>query len=165
WKEVMASSVPAELLKQLSYASEGLNNVSDIFNGEIKVIEEALASYNLGVDAWVEACILNEEYYGKEGVPLGVQDRRIMVGYQKWGGKWCLMASSDLPCMDYPESVQQWVLRDAPRDVRLQAIQGIPKLLEKLIEEAKKLTAEITKKTVEARMLVVSLKPKAKKGQ
>jgi hypothetical protein len=158
----MASSVSAQLLKQLSSASEGLNNVSDIFNGEIKVIEEALASYNLGVHAWVEACILNEEYYGKDGVPLGVQERKIMVGYEKWNGKWCLMASSHTRDDEYPGDLQQWILRDAPRDVRLKAIEGIPKLLEKLIEEAKELTAEITKKTTEARMLGISIKPKAK---
>lgn len=159
----MASSVSAELLKQLRYASEGLNNVSDIFNGEIKVIEEALASYNLGVQAWVDACTVNEEYFSKEGVPVGIQERKIRVGYEKWNGKWCLMALSGIPDNDYPEEYQQWVLRDAPRDVRLKAIEGIPKLLEKLIEEANKLTAEITKKTTEARMLAVSIKPK--KGQ
>jgi hypothetical protein len=156
----MASSVSAELLKQLSVASEALNNVSDVFNEQLKVIEEALASYNLGVSAWVEACTVHEEYFSKDGVPLGVDERKVTVGYGKWQGKWCLMVCSYLPANDYPDGAQQWLLRDAPRERRLQAIDGIPKLLEKLIEEAKKLTEELSKKTTEVGMLANSIKPR-----
>jgi hypothetical protein len=157
----MASSVSAQLLKQLSYAAEGLNNVSDIFNGEIKTIEEALASYNIGVSAWARACTLDEKALDNDGAQIEYT-RQISIGYDKRAGNWCLMASSFIPEW---EDFSEWILRDAPRDVRLVAIQGIPNLLEKLIEEAKKLTAEITQKTTEARALAVSLQPKAKKGQ
>jgi len=58
------------------------------------------------------------------------------------------------------EISEEWVLRDAPRERRMQAIDGIPKLLEKLIEAAQKLTAEVSKKTTEARMLAASIKPR-----
>src|SRR6476646_3208299 len=153
----MASSVSAELLKQLSVASEALNNVSDIFNEQIKIIEEAIASYNIGVSAWATAGLLEEEEYAPNGELMGVIARDISVGYDRQGGKWCLLASSLCP---EREGRIEWTLRDAPRDVRMEAINSIPKLLERLIEEAQKLTADVTKKTSEARMLAASIKPR-----
>jgi hypothetical protein len=152
----MASSVTADLLKQLSAASEGLNNVSDIFNDQIKVIEEAIASYNIGVAAWAQSCALLERRWTEDGSAFEFT-RHISIGYEKWQGKWCLMVASWIP--DIGES-EKWVLRDAPRERRMQAISGIPELLNKLIDEAQKLTAEITSKTTEARMLAASIKPK-----
>jgi hypothetical protein len=154
----MASSVSADLLKQLSVASEALNNVSTIFNEQLQVIEEALGSYNLGVSAWAQACSIDENGTCSDGSEIHFT-KQISVGYDKRGGKWCLMASCFIPEW---EDHEEWILRDAPRDVRLKAIVGIPGLLEKLIEEAKKLTAEVTKKASEARMLAASIKPKQK---
>jgi len=153
----MAGSVPAELLKQLSVASEALNNVSDIFNQQIDVIEEALASYNLGVTAWVTAHSEIEEDYDPYGNPVASFTREIKVGYQRSRGKWCLMAGLSVPDFGHWE---EWVLRDAPRKFRLQAIDGIPKLLERLIGEANKLAGEISKKTGEARVLATSIMPR-----
>jgi hypothetical protein len=152
----MASGVSAELLRRLSVASEGLNNVTEIFNGQIKVIEEALASYNLGVSAWALACRLSEKDISDEGSLIEFT-RQITVGYDKRGGKWRLIVCSFIE--DFGHS-QEWILLDAPRERRLQAIQGIPALLEKLIEEADKLTAEMTKKTTEARTLAASIRPR-----
>jgi hypothetical protein len=152
----MASSVSAELLKQLSVASEALNNVSDIFNEQLNVIEEALASYNLGVTAWARACSLPEKIFGDNGSVFEVTEE-ISIGYEKWQGKWCLMVACWIPEL---EDNKKWVLRDAPRERRMQAISGIPNLLEKLIVEAKTLTTEITKKTSEARMLAAAIKPR-----
>lgn len=152
----MASGVSAELLGRLSVASEGLNNVTEIFNGQIKVIEEALASYNLGVSAWAPSCRLLEKDIADDGSPVELT-RQISVGYDKRGGKWRLLISSFIVEV---EQFQEWILLDAPRERRLQAIQGIPKLLENLIEEADKLTAEISKQTSQARMLAASIKPR-----
>jgi hypothetical protein len=153
----MASSVSADLLKQLSVASEALNNVTDVFNEQIKVIEEALASYNLGVTAWALACSVDETQYNEDGIPIGGFTREISVGYEKYQGKWCLMAASWIPDFEVRD---EWVLRDAPRERRMQAIDGVPLLLEKLIAEAEKLAAEVSKKTTEARMLAASIKPR-----
>ena len=153
----MASSVPAELLKQLSVASEALNNVSDTFNQQIDVIEEALASYNLGVTAWVTAHSENDYDYDDGGQPIERFTRDINVGYQKNRGKWCLMAALSISEFQIWE---EWPLRDAPRERRLQAIDGIPRLLEKLISEANTLAEQISKKTVEARVLATSIKPR-----
>jgi hypothetical protein len=156
----MASSVTAELLKQLSAASEALNSASDQFNQQINSIEQALSSYNLGVSAWVTAVSKNEEEYDEGGTLIDKYTRDIMVGYQKHGTTWCLTAGLSIPDHSY---WKDWVLKDAPRDIRLQAIDGIPKLLEKLILAAEQLTKENSQKVTDARVLASSIKPK--KGQ
>ncbi len=159
----MSSSVPAELLKQLSTASEALNNVSDIFNGQIKVIEDALASYNVGVTAWVPAYSEEWEDCDPAGAVVGIVYTSYSIGYQKSGGKWCLMVASECDYGYGPDDRRtEWVLLDAPREVRMKAITAIPKLIEALIAEANRLAAEISKKTTEARMLATSIRPKAK---
>jgi hypothetical protein len=161
----MSSIVTPELLKQLSTASEALNNVSDIFNDQIMVIEEALASYNVGVTAWVHAYTDSYEEYDQRGDVRGVIETLYSVGYQKWGGKWCLIVASECDYGRSPGDADrtEWVLRDAPRAIRMRVIAAIPALLAKLVEEATKLAAEISKKTAEARVLAASIKPK--KGQ
>jgi hypothetical protein len=160
----MTSGVSAELLKQLSCAAEGLNNVSDIFNGEIKAIEEALASYNIGVSAWVSAYRDSWDECDRDGNTLGIVETDYSIGYQKSDGKWCLVVASKCE-YGYPPGDperREWLLLDAPRSIRMKAISAIPKLIEALIAEANRLTADITQKTTDARMLAVSIKPKAK---
>src|SRR5260221_14509115 len=90
----MASSVSADLLKQLSVVSESLNNASDYLNEQINTIEESLASYNLGVSGWGIAYTKDHEEYDTSGALLGVHTQNIYAGYDKRGGKWCLLASS-----------------------------------------------------------------------
>lgn len=155
----MSSSVPAALLQQLSTASEALNNVSDIFNSQIRVIEEALASYNVGVTAWVHAYTDASDLYDSSGNVTGAIDVDYSIGYDKSGGKWCLMVASS---SDYYPGRSEWVLLDAPRQIRIKAIGAIPKLIEALVAKANQLAEEISKKTSDARMLAASLKPKAK---
>lgn len=153
----MASSVTAELLKQLSVASDALNSASDQFNQQIRTIEEALASYNLGVPAWVTAFSGKEEEYDDGGTVIDKYTRLVRVGYEKSGGAWSLMVAVTIPERSH---LREWVLRDAPRDLRMQAIDGIPLLLEKLIDEANALTGQISRKTAEARTLAASIKPR-----
>lgn len=151
-----SSSVPASLLKQLSAASDSINNATDQFNAQVKTIEDSLASYNLGVSGWVPACILSEKTSDQDGNTYHYS-RQISLGYQKENGKWCLMISSWIAEF---EDYDKWIFRDAPRELRMEAIAGLPRLLEKLIEEANKLAEEVSKKTAEARTVVAAIKPK-----
>jgi hypothetical protein len=94
------------------------------------------------------------------GNVLDIRPQDISVGYDKWAGKWCLQVHSFYADN---EALQEWTLRDAPREMRMHAIEGIPKLLEKLIAEALKLTQQLADKTAEARTLAQSMQPR--KGQ
>jgi hypothetical protein len=156
----MASSVSAELLKQLSSASDSLNSVSNQFNEQVNSIENSIAAYNLGVSAWVHVRTIDHEELDQAGNVVDIHAQDISVGYDKWAGKWCLQVHSFYADS---ESLQEWTLKDAPREMRLNAIDGIPKLLEKLIAEATRLTQQIADKTAEARKLAQSIQPR--KGQ
>jgi hypothetical protein len=162
----MASSVSAELLKQLSVASSALNNATDEFNQQIKNIEEALASYSIGISAWVPAYTIPWEVCDEEtGTPIADGETKYFLGYQKSGGKWSLLVASECDYNRSPGKPDRtdWVLRDAPREVRIRAIGAIPKLLEALIAEANRLAAEVSRQTVEVRTLSASIKPKKEK--
>src|SRR5260221_10720059 len=115
----MASSVPAELLKQLSAASDSLNTITSQFNEHITSIENALASYNIGVAAWAHACTIDHEQCDDAGNIVDIHSEDINIGYDKSGGKWSLQVSS---FYRDSESLREWPLKDAPRDIRLRAI-------------------------------------------
>lgn len=155
----MASSVSAGLLKQLSAASQHINEATDQFNQQIKTIEEALASYNLGVSGWAPICTVSEKACGEHGESYDIS-RQLAIGYEKTNGKWCLMLSSWI--VEF-EDHTKWVLRDAPREFRLLGIDGIPALLEKLIEEANKLAKDVADRINRAKTLADSIPPR--KGQ
>jgi hypothetical protein len=155
----MASSVSAGLLKQLSAASQSINEATDQFNQQIKTIEDALASYNLGVSGWASVCTLSEKLHSESGDVWEVT-RQLAIGYEKQNGKWCLMLSS---WIIESEDHTKWVLRDAPREFRLLAIDGIPALLEKLIEESNKLAKDVAGRINRAKSLADSILPR--KGQ
>jgi hypothetical protein len=156
----MASGVPAALLKQLSAVSESLNEATNQFNQQVNSIEDALSSYNLGVSASAHVCHIDHDEYDDSGNIIEVHTQDITLYYGKWVGKWCLQVRSYFRDSD---TFEEWPMRDAPRNLRLKVIDGIPKLLEALIGEATKLAAEVSAKTVEARELAECIQPK--KGQ
>lgn len=146
------------LLKQLSSASQTLNQASNKLTEQIKEIESSLSSYSFGVIAWVELRRVREEVdSGKSSV-----DRIDRLGYSKENGKWALYVSSAVEEMDYFES---WLLRNAPRELRILAIDAIPKLLEQMVAKAKELTAEVANKTDRAKALARSLRSNPNKGE
>jgi hypothetical protein len=155
----MASSTNASaLLKQLSSASRTLSEASNKLTEQIKEIESSLASHNLGVFAWVELRRTREEI--APSVPYVY--RVDSLGYAKKNGKWGLYVSS---AIDEVEDYESWLLRDAPRELRILAVDAIPKLLEKMVVEAKELTVEVTSKIDRAKTLAQSLRNKPKKGE
>jgi hypothetical protein len=155
----MASSTNVSaLLKQLSSASQTLSEASNKLTEQIKEIEANLASYNLGVVAWVELRRTPEEI--APNTPYVYRVDRL--GYSKKNGKWALYASS---AIDEIEHFESWLLRDAPRELRLLAVDAIPNLLEAMVIKAKELTADVTSKTDRAKSLAHSLRNKPKKGE
>jgi len=146
------------LLKQLSSASQTLNEASNKLTEQIKEIENALASHNLGVIAWVELRRLREPV-GKEYADV---ERIESLGYSKINGKWGIYVSSRI---DEFEIFESWLLRDAPRDLRILAVDAIPKLLEEMIKRAKEVTTQVLSKTDTAKALAHSLRTKPKKGE
>lgn len=145
----------SSLLKQLSSASQTLNEASDELTQEIKQVESALGAFNLGVSAWVKFAGTDEEYdFGNGNVQL---ERVDMLGYAKRHGKWALLVWSGVEEISREET---WLLRDAPRDLRVQAVDAIPALLEKIATEAATLADEVRSKASRTKSIAHSLRQK-----
>ncbi|MEO5955831.1 MAG: hypothetical protein ABIR36_09115 [Nitrospiraceae bacterium] len=127
---------------RLQNLSESLNKESDGLNEAIKAFEAKLASFRLGVTAWVRPP-LEKEVDEKHGV-----ESTTSLGYSKATGNWCLTVAyeNDID----PESAQFSPLGQASRDIRMKAVRQLPKLL-KAIESA---ADEAVKEVEEARKIM-----------
>jgi hypothetical protein len=154
----MADNVSA-LLKQLSSASQSLTEASNILTEQIKEIEKALASYNLGVQVSTVLRHLSTE------VDIGTHvvscDQVDSFGYFKHNGKWGLFVTTYTDGLDDEKT---WPLHDAPRELRILAVDSIPALLEKMVAGATTLAAEVTTKAEFAKSLANSLRQSPRKA-
>jgi len=141
-------------LRLLSSASDSLNKASDSLNESISQVEVALRSYNLGIAVWVEV--------ERDSVdPDRNIENVIQLGYGKLDGKWGLLTSSyrnDAP----DETWDEKFLREASRHRRRAAIDKLPDLISKLVEEADKSAKATTVTAEKTRKIAASLARKAK---
>ncbi len=145
------------ILKKLSSVSQSLNQASDELTSRIAEVEAALREYKLGVEVWVDIEHWTEDIRSGDGHYLPLERTR-RLGYGKKDGKWGLLTYLDAQESD--DYAEFSFLREAPRDVRLAAIDKLPDLLEALVEKAVKTSQEITKKTERARQISARLTKK-----
>ena len=121
---------------ELSAAASDLNAISDDLGKCVAEIEEALKKLNVGVSAWV--CISRS--FDTESGYGAIEE----LGYAKWARKWGFVLRTK---EGYPDDVDSegWVFNEAPRPLRISAIEKIPELLVALSEEANKMTADVLK--------------------
>lgn len=127
----MAESIDLNLRSALSSVSESLNKASDALAKRISDVESALKGYHLGVTAWVEVSRNIGDAY----------ERVHSVGYGKHEGNWGLLAATFID-EDPDATWQEYFLREAPRDLRLECVDKIPELLRKLVENAQKVAKQ-----------------------
>jgi len=144
---------------QLSTVAADLNAVSDELGKSIAEIDAALKKLNLGITTWVtiqgdgvDPSRDNFSYWSRD------------IGYARVDGKWGI----SLRKVDgfYPEpddeEIEEWRFNDAPRSLRLEAIDKIPELLEKLTKDAVKTTKDIRARLSEAQAVAEAVKSAAK---
>ena len=127
--------------EKLAASAAALNAVSDEIAQPVLAINAALRKLNLGISAWV-SCAGDEDRNGNYW--------HRSVGYDKgssgvWGIAICYRA------VDSDQVVRQddeWLFNDAPRAYRLEALDKLPQLLEKLTRIADE-TADSLRKKVE----------------
>jgi len=141
--------------QKLATVAANLNTASDQLGKIVAELEAALKSLNLGISSWVTFCEWGElpEWYSSD------------VGYDKVDGKWGIAIRScggDVanPQDDWTSDV--WLFNDAPRALRLQAIDKIPDLLEKLVKDAVAFTDQINDKLKQSRELSTAISAVAK---
>jgi len=143
----------ASYYKQLSTVATDLNAVSDELGKSIAEIDVALKKLNLGITTWVtirgdDEYPYNDLYWSRD------------IGYAKVNSKWGIsLRTIDGQSSDPDRSkTEEWLFNDAPRALRLEAIDKIPELLEELSKEAVKTTKNIRARLDEAKAVAEAVK-------
>ena len=134
--------------QELADSSARLNSASDELATAVRPIDAALKKLNLGVTAW-------HSYTGFDDPNESDYYWSRRIGYARVGRTWGLALStvSGYYSNDEAEDKEEWLFNDAPRWMRVEAVDHIPDLLELLVKEANKVTANLQKKTEKAREL------------
>lgn len=129
--------------RKLSHSADALNQASDEFGQAVEVLDRALADLKIGVTGWITFSEAHSEYDETQAT----EER---IGYDKIGSRKGLAISIvDVDQADGEESVkQQWLFNEAPRSMRIRAIDSIPELLDHLAKQAAS-TAERVKESAQ----------------
>jgi hypothetical protein len=135
---------------QLSAASANLNAISDELGKSVSEIDSALKRLNLGVSVWVAI-------RGNDWQDLSYESEQI--GYAKIDGKWGLGLRTVSGNHKRPddESVHEWSFNDAPRFLRVGAIEKLPELLEQLTKEAEATARKISESVEQAKSVAAAI--------
>ncbi len=128
--------------KQLASAAQALHGASDDLSKVIRHLDASLKKLSLGVTAWVPVSGLSDEtqYWTNE------------LGYAKTDGKWglALREVTGFHLDNGDDSEQVWGFNEAPRAQRAEAVDKIPDLLEKLLQQTHDATRELKEKIEQA---------------
>jgi hypothetical protein len=132
--------------KQLSSAATELNTVSDELGKFVAALDGALKKLNLGISTWIR---LDSREDG-----LGNYSKRDL-GYSKVAGRWGIALRTMTGNHNTPDisNVEEWLFNDAPRALRIEAIEKLPDLFDGLIKDAESATAQIRSRTSQAQHL------------
>ena len=139
----------AAAYKRLAASAESLSAKSDEFSKQVVVLDGALKRLNLGIAAWQRIRggeDRNGNYWSED------------VGYAKIGGKWGLAIRERRGNSNADnEENEEWLFNDAPRALRISAVDQMSGLLDKLVASAGKTARKIDEKTAQAKNLAVAL--------
>ena len=127
-----------ETCKRLVKSSVILNEATDLFNGQVIIVEKAIKDLNLGLIA---------------SVPFGHDFATISHcrGKQGWG--LYIRTTGQSRFGEY-----EWKFNDAPRSLRISAVNAIPELLTALGNDAKDLTSVMEDATICAKEMLKDIK-------
>jgi prefoldin subunit 5 len=108
--------------KKLETLAPDLNATSDEFTAVLETLNKRLNGLNLGVE-----------------LLLPYDQMKIAVGYGKFQGKWGIIVRRD----DAMIGTEIWHLTEAPRNLRLHAINRIEPLLAEMASSTKRLNDRI----------------------
>jgi hypothetical protein len=155
---VNISEVVASFYSELKTVAADLNAVSDELGKSISQIDHALSMLNLGITVWTTI-------RGGHGDP-DLNDLTYWsddIGYTKHSGRWgiCLRHVKGDESEDI-ESVDMWLFNDAPRALRLSAVDHLVTLLMKLREEGVATTQKIKDKLGDAAQVATAVSEAAR---
>ncbi len=132
--------------QRLTAVASDLNTVSDELGKVINALDESLKRLNLGIAQW-------HKFAGNEHESGAFWANAI--GYAKIGTRWGIGLSKVSGHNEAPElsTDEEWLFNDAPRQLRIEAVEHIPAMIDALIEAAEKTVEKIKTKTAEAQKL------------
>jgi len=138
--------------QQLSKVAADLNAVSDELGKSIAELDAALKKLNLGVTTWIQVQLVRD--------PQTADFEGDYLGYAKVGGKWGIALRKTSGNYNYApdEPPEEWPFNEGPRELRLEAIEKIPELLNKLSEAATKMAANVRDRLGEAQQVAEAIK-------
>jgi hypothetical protein len=141
-----------ESFKLLSDNASSLNNLSDRIGKIVSRLDAQFQTLNTGISGWVPF----QEWFEENGSNWSEE-----VGYDKINGKWglAIRVKSAHDGGDDFDSFEQWLFNDAPRVLRLKAIDKLPELFELLAEEVAKNKKLVEQKVTELSELANSIDP------
>jgi hypothetical protein len=145
----------------LSTVASSLNSASDELTKVVSILDEALQKLNVGLTAWVAFRVRKDDEHGSGNYDLD------QIGYCKVNGKWgiALRRIWGNAEFDIDNSEGAWLFNEAPREMRLDAIDKIPELIEALSNEASEITMRVQEKTLEVRKLAGAIEQIANPGK
>lgn len=144
-------SVPAQVaasFQRLAATASKLNGVSDELAESITALDAALKVLNLGVPAWVkvagDADGDTEQFWLEE------------LGYARVNGQWGIALRSREGWLGDPdnEHVEKWLFNDAPRALRVEAVDHMPALLDEMAKQADSIAEKIKGKLGQTQQLL-----------
>jgi prefoldin subunit 5 len=146
----------AAAYKELVASAAVLNTTSDELSMFIASIDKSIQALNLGIEAWVD-------------VESGWSDDRTgefethYLGYDKIKGTWGIALRVSRGSEHDPEvgNNEYWLFNEGPRELRVDAIDKLPELLQRLKKKAESTSKKISDKTAQAKELSEALKQAA----
>jgi hypothetical protein len=138
----------AQSFRELAVSAAELNIASDELTRAIAPIDAALTKVNLGVEVW-------HEYAGGQESDGDYWSRSI--GYARVDGKWGLALSAASGNVQYETDSQTWLFNNAPRSMRLEALEHVPALLDTLVKQVSQAASDLKKKTELAHELATTI--------
>lgn len=140
----------SQAFRDLKVAAAELNAVSDELGKPVSAIDLALKRLNLGVSAWVKV-------RGGDS-PDGEDYWYLELGYTKLRSTWGIaVRERHGSYLDESVSGDTWLFSEAPRAFRLEAVDKLPELLAKLIEDANETTKKLRDKIGKAQQIAAAL--------
>jgi hypothetical protein len=136
-------------LQELSRSAKALHQSSMELLTPILEINKYLQKLNLGIAQWVP---IHEEKKGNETITRS-------VGYERINGQWgiAIETATKKTANGDPVESSRWVFSDAPRWLRLRALDHLPDLFDALKKEADRHKSMVDAKLKLARELAMSL--------
>jgi hypothetical protein len=159
-KETVMNEKPLPSFERLVTAAATLNKSSDELKKVIEDLEARINGLKIGIPAWVNVVVWEDEE------PNGEYER-IQVGYAKINSRWCLGIRKLVGHHQNPEPDkvrESWQFNEAPRKVRLLAVEKLGDLFEELTGKLSEAAVGVNKGVSSAKLFAIGFGLDAPKG-